>query len=68
MSRKRKKVVEYRYFPSTPECGLLGGIVAESIEDAALWGAAENYSEHKGFRLVRVRMEYEHEPRPKDQA
>lgn len=55
----RRKRVEYRYFPSTPECGILGGIVAESPEDAAAWGCDEVYSGHTGFKLIRVRMEYE---------
>ena len=53
------KRIEYRYFPSTPECGLLGGIVAESIEDAESWCPAELYHTHAGFKLVRVRLEYD---------
>jgi hypothetical protein len=59
MSRKTKKVVEHRWFPSTTHCGLLGGIVAPTQEVAERWGTCELFSEHKDFKLVRVRMEYE---------
>jgi hypothetical protein len=59
---KSVKVVEYRYFPATPHCGVLGGIVAPNLDVAETWQTAELYSRHPGFQLVRVRMEYERPP------
>jgi hypothetical protein len=55
--------VEHRWFPATPECGILGGIVAPSYDAAMGWARAELYSERQGFDLVRVRMEYEIPPK-----
>jgi hypothetical protein len=55
---KTKKVVEHRWFPATSETGVLGGIVAETREQADRWSDPEIYSGHSGFTLVRVRLEY----------
>ena len=59
MTVKTKKVVEHRWFPSTTDCGLLGGIVAPNKEAAESWGTCELFSDRQDFKLVRVRMEYE---------
>jgi hypothetical protein len=56
---KTKKVVEHRWFPATPETGILGGIVADSEERAYAWADPEIYRSVHGFKLVKVRMEYE---------
>ena len=47
------RVVEYRWFPASAGCGLLGGICAPSPKEA------EAFNTHdKGCVLVRVRLEY----------
>lgn len=56
--KKQHTKVEYRWFPATGLCGLLGGIVAASEEEALMWGSKELFAEHSDFRLVRVKLEY----------
>lgn len=57
--RKRRRIVEYRWFPATPESGLLGGVVASSRATAEHWMKCELGENRPNRSIVRVRMEYE---------
>jgi len=48
-----RRVVKYRWFPAKEGCGLLGGVCADSKQEAREWG-----QENADCDWVRVRFEY----------
>jgi hypothetical protein len=56
--RKPRRIVEYRWFPATPDTGLLGGIVASDRATAEVWATTDLGANRSKKTLVRVRLEY----------
>jgi hypothetical protein len=53
-----RTVVEYRWFPAQDGSGLLGGICAETAQEARESGTHAEAHDFSGCRWVRVRLEY----------